>query len=290
MPPEFDTGASPTSRSRRCVTSPGRRQCAGALAAMLLLAAAFAWAQTLEIIELRNRPAEQLLPLIQPLLSSGGSASGSGFQLIVRTTPANLAQIRQVVASLDRAQRQLIVHVRQSAGASASSAGVGATVTATPGNSEVRARAWDNTATAQDNVQQQVRVQEGGQAFISAGTSTLVRQRSVTRTVNGVVVQDTAVPRDYNTGFYVTLRLSGQTVFLDIGTERSTPLGAQAGLGAAAAATSRVASTVSGRLGEWIELGGVNRANSGETSGILARSSDAGMQERRVQVRVEEAR
>jgi len=259
-------------------------------AAGLLPAAAPAGAQALEIIELRNRPVEQILPVIQPLLARDGTATGSGFQLIVRTTPANLAQIRQVVASLDRAPRQLVIHVRQTFGAAASAAGVGAQVTLAPGDSGARASLWNNSGTAQDNVAQQVRVTEGNPAFINTGTSTLVTQRTVTRTGTTTVTQESSLPRDYNTGFYVTPRVNGQTVFLDIGAERNTPLGANAGLGPGAAATNRVVSTVSGRLGEWIELGGVNLANSAETSGVLARSSDAGSQERRVLVRVEEVK
>lgn len=259
-------------------------------ALLLLLAAAGLFAQSLEIIELRNRPAEQILPVIQPLLGKEGTASGSGFQLIVRTTPANLAQIRQVVASLDRAPRQLVIHVRQTFGAAGAASGVGGQVILAPGDSGARANLWNNSGTAQDNVAQQVRVLEGNQAYINTGTSTLVTQRTVTRTVGGSVIQESVVPRDYNTGFYVTPRVNGQTVFLDIGAQRDTPLGSGAGMGKGAASVNRVVSTVSGRLGEWIELGGVNLAQSAETSGVLARSSDAGSQERRVLVRVEEVK
>ena len=76
---------------------------------MALAGVSAARAQSLEIIELRNRPAEQVIPIVQPMLEKGGALSGTGFQLFVRTSPANLAQIRQMVASLDRAARQLII-------------------------------------------------------------------------------------------------------------------------------------------------------------------------------------
>ena len=239
------------------------------IATWLALAAAWAFAQSLEIIELRNRPAEQILPVIQPLLAKEGTASGSGFQLIVRTTPANLAQIRQVVASLDRVPRQLVIHVRQTLGAAGAASGVGAQAALAPGDSSARANLWNNSSTAQDNVAQQVRVLEGNQAYINTGTSTLVTQRTVTRTGTATMTQESVVPRDYNTGFYVTPRVNGQTVFLDIGAQRNTPLSANAGLGKGAAGVNRVVSSVSGRLGEWIELGGVNLAQSAETSGVV---------------------
>ena len=257
-----------------------------ALPACLFLVAAACLAQTLEIVQLRHRPAEQLLPVLQPLLAGGGSLSGSGFQLIVRTTPANLEQLRQVIASLDRAQRQLLISVRQDFGGVARGGGVGGQIVLAPGASAARGSVFERSGTAQDNVSQQLRVQEGNQAYISSGESTLVQQRSVTRTVNGVIVTETALPRDFNTGFYVTPRINGDTVFLEIGAQRDS----RADLGPGSANTNRVASTISGRLGEWIELGGVNQSQSADTRGLLSRSSDAGAQERRVYVRVEEVR
>jgi type II secretory pathway component GspD/PulD (secretin) len=256
-----------------------------------LLAAAAAQAQTLEIIELRHRPADQLLALIRPLLAPGGSAVGDGFKLMVRSTPANLAQIRQAVTSLDRAPRQLLIQVLQTYGAAGAAAGVGvAAAGAAP-----PASVWDGTGTASDNLSQQVRVLEGNPAFINAGTRTLVRQRSVTRGPGGVVVQEALLPRDHDSGFYVTPRVNGQTVLLDIDARRDTPLGGGAappGAGAAAqpSGTSRVTASVSGQIGEWIEIGVVNQANSAERGGLLARSSDAAAQERRILVRVEEVK
>ena len=257
-----------------------------ALFAWLFLVSLASLAQTLEIIELKHRPAGQLLPVLQPLLASGGSISGTGFQLIVRTTPANLAQLRQVIASLDRAQRQLLISVRQDFGGVARGGGVGGQIVLAPGASGARGSVFERSGTAQDNVSQQLRVQEGNQAYISTGESTLVQQRSVTRTVNGVIVSETALPRDFNTGFYVTPRVNGESVFLEIGAQRDT----RADLGPGSANTNRVVSTISGRLGEWIELGVVNQSQSADTRGLMSRSSDAGAQERRVHVRVEEVR
>ncbi len=257
-----------------------------ALPAWLFLVTAACLAQSLEILQLRHRPAEQLLPVLQPLLAGGGTLSGSGFQLIVRTTPANLEQLRQVIASLDRAQRQLLISVRQDFGGVARGGGVGGQIVLAPGASAARGSVFERSGTAQDNVSQQLRVQEGNQAYISSGESTLVQQRSVTRTVNGVIVTETALPRDFNTGFYVTPRVNGDTVFLEIGAQRDT----RADLGPGSANTNRVVSTISGRLGEWIELAGVNQSQSADTRGLLSRSSDAGAQERRVYVRVEEVR
>jgi len=243
-------------------------------AALLAPAGGWALAQGLEIIQLKSRPADQVLPVIQPLLAAGGSASGSGFQLFVRTTPANLAQIRQVIASLDRAARQLVISVRQDA------SGQGA-------RTELNgARVLSSGGASRDNLGQQVRTQEGVAAYVAAGSSDPLAARSVTRQGNRTTVQESIVQRDISSGFYVTPRINGDTVFLDISAQRDTP----ADRGTGSANTSRISSTVSGRLGEWIELGGSSRAavldNRG--TGSVLSTSDAAA--RSVYVRVEEAR
>ena len=256
------------------------------LAACLLFVVSGAVAQALEIIELRNRPADQLLPVVQGMVERGGSISGTGFKLIVRASPANLAQFRQVVASLDRAPRQLVISVKQDIGGASSLAGAGADGDLQPGASGVRASAYNRTGTAQDNVSQQVRTQEGSAAYLQTGGGTFIPQRTVTRGAGRILIQDTAVERSFNTGFHVTPRVNGDVVFLDIGVQRDTP----ANTGVGGSSVNRVASTVSGKLGEWIELGVVSQARTSDTRGILSRSSDAVAQERRVFVRVEEAK
>ena len=206
---------------------------------------------------------------------------------MVRTSPANLAQIRQMVASLDRAARQLVIQVRQDSETRDNRFDARAGVVLAPGNSRAAGTLSDNAAQGSSNIAQQVRTQEGSPAYISTGTSQMVPSRTVRRTVNGVVVQDTATERDISSGFYATPRVNGNTVFLDISTQRDTPAN---NLGAGAANISRTATTVSGRLGEWIEVSGISQSRSSEGSGILARSSEAGSSSQRVYLRVEEAR
>ena len=246
-----------------------------------------ALAQSLEIIELRHKPAEQIIPVLRPMLDRDGVITGTGFQLMLRTSPQNLAQIRQLVASLDRAARQLIIQVRQDNDSSGSRFDARGNVVLSTGNSRASGSIIDGTSTGANNITQTVRTQEGSPAYISSGTSQLIPQRNVRRTVNGVVVQDTAVERDIASGFYVTPRVAGENVTLDISTQRDTPAAA---LGAGAANVNRTATTVSGRLGEWIEVSGVNQSRSSDSSGILTRSSSAGAMSQRVYLRVDEAR
>jgi hypothetical protein len=48
--------------------------------------------------------------------------------------------------------------------------------------------------------------------------------------------------------------------------------------------------TVSGRLGEWMEIGGVGQDAAGQQSVLLGRTSTASRDSRRVLIKVEEVR
>src|SRR4030066_117723 len=60
---------------------------------------------TLEVIPLRHRTVEQVLPVLRPLLEPGGAMSGQSYQLIVRTSPGNLAEIRAALQAIDHPAR-----------------------------------------------------------------------------------------------------------------------------------------------------------------------------------------
>src|SRR5512139_2540721 len=82
------------------------------LSLFLALAALPALAEV-EVIQLNYRSTEEILPLIRPLLDGDGVASGMGSQLILRTSAGNLAEIKNLLSSLDRAPRRLNISVMQ---------------------------------------------------------------------------------------------------------------------------------------------------------------------------------
>src|SRR3990172_1973221 len=87
------------------------------LYAALLLMSAHVGAEeiTTEVITLKHRLAAEVLPIIQPLIPPPGGVSAMDAQLILRATPANLAEIRGLLDKVDRPPRQLLITVRQSA-------------------------------------------------------------------------------------------------------------------------------------------------------------------------------
>ncbi len=45
----------------------------------------------------KHRRAEELIPVLQPLLEQGGALTGQDYKLFVRASSANLAQLRSAV-------------------------------------------------------------------------------------------------------------------------------------------------------------------------------------------------
>src|SRR3989441_7920764 len=98
-----------------------------AVSLLVMPAAVAAIAQNaLEIIALRHRTAEQVIPALQPLLEPGATVSGQGTQLFVRASPANLAELRRALDSIDRPQKRLLISVRFDQALDAASRGIDA--------------------------------------------------------------------------------------------------------------------------------------------------------------------
>lgn len=281
-----------------------------AVALMLLTSLAPAQTSVLEVFTLKYRTAEQVIPVVQPMLKSGGSVSGLQNQLIVRATPGNLEEIRRIVASVDAQPRRLLITVKQDAdaatdrraaevsGSARIDNGIRVTVPGTVDSRAphvgagpddgLRARVIDTRRAESERNLQTVQVLEGNTAFIRIGQSLPVPRQQVVQTVIGgrVVTQvvDNVEYRDVGTGFHVLPRVAGDRVTLDINPQHDTPNRQLSG----AINMQRVATTVSGRLGEWIEIAGLDQDRSREQSVLLGRASSSASDNRRILVRVEE--
>jgi hypothetical protein len=271
----------------------------------VMLAAGGAIAQTsVEVIALKYRTAEEVIPMLQPMLAKGGSLSGLRGQLVVRTTPANLAELRRVLTTVDAAPIRLLISVAQDSAYDATRRGaeISGSLRAEdnlrltiPGSSTaprdgLQARIYDSRSLDNVRVTQTVQVLEGRSAFISSGAEVPVRDRRTVRSVvNGRVldqVVDDVQYRSADTGFQVTPRVTGDIVTLDISPQREAFVQGVPGV----VDVQRVVSTVSGRLGEWIELAAMSRTRESEREVILGRAGGTRTQSRSVLVKVEELR
>jgi len=256
----------------------------------------------LEIIPLRHRTVDQVLPVLRPLVEPGGVLSGQNNQLFVRTSPRNLEEIRRVLASIDTPQRRLMISVRFDANAQAYDRSVDARGTVRSGNvtisnqpvpadrSSVSISARSSRSTGSERVDQRIQVLEGGHAFIASGESRPIRQGVVTVTPSGRTVTQGTAFQNAQTGFDVVPRVSGSKVFLDIAPQRET-FGHSGVRGRPGTVHSqRAATTVSARLGEWFEIGGVAQRASSTAGGIGSNQDASASSGRRIWVRVDEVR
>jgi hypothetical protein len=254
------------------------------LALSLLLACEARAQQVLEVIELKHATVQQVLPALQPLLEPGGALTGQYNQLIVRASPANVAEIRRALEAIDRAPRRLQISVRFDDSLDASRQAVETSGRIGNRGGEVDVRARDSQARSDERVDQRVQVLEGGRAFIAAGQSRPTVQRRAIQTPAGTVGQDTFVVQQAVTGFEVAPRVSGDRVFLDIAPQRES-FDRQGGVQG-----QRLSSTVSARLGEWFEIGGSASDAARDERGLASASRSRTSESRRVWVKVEEIR
>ncbi len=280
------------------------------LCGVLLLSPLAAIGQTVtEVIPLQHRSSDEIIPVLQPLLDKQGAISGMQGQLIVRTTPANLQEIKRLLAEIDTAPRRLIITIKQDVdratelrlrGISGSSAAAGARVTiaGSEDNSgqtvEVgrqqgdgqKARVLSSRSLESDRNTQHVQVLEGSRAFIRSGQSLPQPARGLIYSPQGDVrVVENTQMRDAVTGFSVLPRVHGDQVTLEVSPQRDKLSMQTPGT----IDIQQMATTVSGRLGEWIELGGVGQGQTEQAAATAARSIKTAGQQRKVLIKVEEA-
>jgi hypothetical protein len=267
------------------------RRPAALLASLLLVAPLFAQEPALETIPVRNRPAEDLVPVLEPLVGRGGSVTAFGNRLIVKAAPAAMREIKDLVAKLDVVPRSLWITVRQSRDVETSGRQVGASGgvvverrdgRTTTTRTEVHGAFGQGSSSERGQDVQQLRAVEGRPAQIHVGREVPVPQAVVVPGPAGPEVARGSVYQEADTGFSVTPWLSGDFVTLEIRTrgDRIDDAGR--------VDYQQLKATVNGRLGEWISLGGLDRTETTSDRGLLSRSSARFAELRNVSLKVEE--
>lgn len=257
------------------------------LTAIVVLWAGLAGAQQMEIIELKSKTADQVLPTLLPLVEPGGTLTGMNNQLFLRASPKNRADIKRALAAIDTPTRRLIIRVSQNREAEHSARGAeasGQVVLGSTRRANVDARVWDTKSLRGESAGQMVQTVEGGQAFIQVGRSLPIPMRQMVIGPGGAVVNETVVYQDVGRGFYALPRLNGNRVVLEISQQASS----MDAYGRGGIDTQRLTTTVSGRLGEWIELGGSGRQATASQGGGMVLSTGDARDNRSIWFKVEE--
>lgn len=251
------------------------------LAISSCLMVTLAWAQSLTVIDLKHRRAEEIIPVLQPLLEPGGALTGQDYKLFVRASSGNVAQLRSAVEQLDKQQQQMLVSVRRGTAQDIQreQASVSGTVRSN-GPSSVTVRGSDGSLRTQGSSVASVQVMDGSSAFIATGTSVPIVTAVAVGGGRRPFVAGSVEQRNLQRGFTVTPRVRGADVILEISQQDERLAGGNV-------QSQSLDTQVIGRLGSWMQLGGVSESSSSSNRGVLSRSYGTENNELSIWVKVE---
>ncbi|WP_081987110.1 secretin N-terminal domain-containing protein [Methylotenera sp. G11] len=247
-----------------------------------------------KIITLQHRFAEDILPAIQPLVGSGGTASAMQNNLIIRTSAENMAEIEQLISTLDTARQNLKITVNRNKSTNADKSNANMTIRKRIGNIVVETDSRQRTARdgASLNVEnrqvrsnslnsQFIQVIDGEKAFISVGQSIPYTQEWVSLTHRYISTQRTTEFIAIDTGFSVRPRTIGNLVELEI-TPRFSQLNQRGTIDFEALTT-----TIRASRGEWVDLAGIMLNKDDVSRAILSWQSDSQSSDGQLFIKVE---
>lgn len=282
------------------------------LLCLALWAPLVSWAQVkLDIIPLKHRTTDQVLPALQPLVGEDAALSGANNRIFIRADAATRLAVKQAIEAIDTPLRSLMISVRhdnddsirregaavsgdvRAGGVSVGAADVGeggdeggAVIEGRSGDSRVATRVWSTRGNSADRLSQRVQVVEGGSAFIQVGSSIPVPFTQIIAGPRGGAISQGTEYRDIGSGFYAMPRVNGDQVTLDISPQKESLSETQYG----EIRTARLVSTVRGRLGEWMELGGSGYSEQIDQRGITRYGTRDTQSQRRLWVKVDVVR
>ena len=233
-------------------------------------------ADSISTIQLQNRPAEEVIPIVKPMLEADDAITGQGFKIFLRSSPETLARVRDMIDVLDTPAKILQVSVFQGSDRDLGELGISAKIRIESGDASVdigngrdnnddaggsitysttNGSASINSISTQKSLRDgpihQVRVTEGTEAYIETGEQIpyfYSAARIGPRGIAGGIEYKDAI-----TGFYVLPRIRGDNVILEVSPFKSS----QSNTGGDNIDTHSAGTTITGRVGEWLLIGGV---------------------------------
>ena len=263
---------------------------AGLLALFLTFASSLSLAAT-EAISLNNRMAEDVIEVARSVLGHEGRVTAYGNQLIVNAPSERIEELKSLLQQLDRPARRLLISVDTQDSLQQHDQGYRVDGSARIGDVEVisgrgerhgndQVRIINRSTQTRSGGLQQIQASEGYPALIQTGQSVPLQQRGTGP--YGQVYQSTEY-RNVTRGIYVTATLSGELVHITLSSHNDRLSQQHPG----SIDTQLTDTRISGRLGEWITLGGISEQRSGNDSAFLRQHSTQGSQDMGLRIKVE---
>lgn len=249
-----------------------------------------------KIFTLQHRFANDLLPMIDPMVGADGTANGVDNQLIVRAQPDRMREIEALVAKFDAARVNRKITVSTSNNVQSQQKRVEATGSTKVGKVTVsndrRARPnsgnidiENSTHNTRQNSNQFINVLDGERAFIRVGQLVPFSQEWITVTRRYVQLERFTDWREVTTGFAVRPRTVGnpneKIVELEI-TPRIARLNGQGFID-----FEELTTVIRTSLGSWVDIGGTMQNNDEVSRKILGFQTSASQQNSALSVKVD---
>ncbi|NWC96146.1 MULTISPECIES: secretin N-terminal domain-containing protein [unclassified Pseudomonas] len=233
----------------------------------VLLATSFSVMAATEVVPLSNRTSADLLPVAQNFIGKDGTVSAYGNQLIVNAEPDKIQGLRALLSQLDTPSKRLLITVDTNENNQQSN-----------GNNQTQVITYSTES--RDGGIQQIQASEGVPALIQVGQSVPL---TTTQPDTYGRPQNQTQYRNVTQGFYVTASVTGETVHLNISTNRDRMSQERPDV----VNVQSTDTTVSGRLGEWITLAGINRQTQADKSTTTRSYSTQGRDDLTLRVKVD---
>ena len=261
--------------------------------------------ETLEIIPLESRQAEDVIPIIRSLLGRNGTVSGMRDQLIVRASPRKLREIKSLLEKIDAQLKNLRITMKQGSRSQLNKLeqeieavvpiGEAGRVILNPGNKDsegliigsetkngsIRGRFLQRKSSLDEMDTQVVTTLEGNAAAIYFTRQIPFKETRSFSTGNKTTQLESTRFKNVRSGFMVLPRIRGDQVILEISPQQSRIINGEI-------ETVGLSTVLRGQIGEWIELGGLNQNRSEQSSGIASRNTSGQVEKRSVFMKVEE--
>lgn len=243
------------------------------LLVMLSVLATTVWADPkIETIQLKHRLAEELLPQVEPFIGKQDTIKAYGDLLIIKAEPETIEQVKSLVTKLDVAEKSIVVNVMKTDRRLGTAQGNNLQADIDLNNSDnssVEYQHWSTRDSKDQDQHYRARGISGRPVMIMMGQDIPQQQNLVLLRPNGdIAVQGDTQYLNLNSGFQAVatllpnerVRVEIHPAFSDYNPQDKT------------ISHSAVISTVEGKLGQWLELGGVVEQNRQETDTIHYRT------------------
>ncbi len=259
--------------------------------------------EKLEVIPLNNRQVEEVIPVIRALLGRNETVTGISNQLIVRASPQKLKEIKSLLEKIDARLKNLRITVRQGLRSQLESLdreidlqvplGEAGQIIIDSGNlgsdgvilegdsGVVRGRLQHRKSTLDEMNTQIVTTLEGNAATLYLTQQIPFRDTTNVRVGSQIKQFESTKFKQVRTGFRVLPRLQGGQVTLEISPQQSRLVNGEI-------ETVGINTVLRGRVGEWIELGGLDQDNLEHSSGLLRSNASGKTEKRGIFIKVEE--